>query len=555
MSNRKMQITAGALALAMGMSPTVQADEGADEVTRSGALGGRTSTPVWFSGPQAQPYPGWAVRAGMFSFNFTRMYPHDFGLVDMMGNPILPNPPALYSPYMVEAGRWQALHNATTGCNCTAEVVGYDPMDPATSENEKYVGATCCDMGVADGVAQCVGPLVTCKDDNATLRQERWAILNQGIAQVNSEQSQNLGEQAPGAADMFGFSVPNDGPLVGAAVNAGTNAMGIDLFKANAPPASCADDPSTPECQPDGWPETTFITIVSGRTQALTPTVTDGTHLPTQEDGATPFGVHYYEPGGEPAGEPNSVTLVVDGQCSEPEFVEVATTLPNTADVPAPYSGRTYIGGLTLPDGCHPYAFVVQDGDGFDHVWPDFGALQARVEGGVAVENDDACPIWVPERLDISCAPAAAECGAGETRPCYTGRAGTQEEGVCSVGQETCVNGRWGGTCDGEVTPEPEEVCGDDVDNDCNGGVDEGCPDDGNNDPGDGNNDPGTNNTNNTGGGTNNTGGGDGGGDGGSGDGDDSGCSQAAPAAPARTPLGLALVVLGFVAGALRRRR
>ena len=31
------------------------------------------------------------------------------------------------------------------------------------------------------------------------------------------------------------------------------------------------------------------------------------------------------------------------------------------------------------------------------------------------------------------------------------------------------------GSCDGEVTPEPNEVCGDNKDNNCNGGTDEEC--------------------------------------------------------------------------------
>ncbi|MFN7134739.1 MAG: hypothetical protein ACK4N5_21850, partial [Myxococcales bacterium] len=62
--------------------------------------------------------------------------------------------------------------------------------------------------------------------------------------------------------------------------------------------------------------------------------------------------------------------------------------------------------------------------------------------------------------------PAVA-CKEGETRACYSGPEGTVGKGVCREGVATCVNGTWSG-CDGEVTP-GLEICGDGIDNDCNG--------------------------------------------------------------------------------------
>lgn len=67
-----------------------------------------------------------------------------------------------------------------------------------------------------------------------------------------------------------------------------------------------------------------------------------------------------------------------------------------------------------------------------------------------------------------------AVCTDGQTKPCaYSGPAGTENVGVCKAGDQTCVNGQWG-ACEGEVLP-TQEICGDNLDNNCDGQVDEGC--------------------------------------------------------------------------------
>ena len=62
------------------------------------------------------------------------------------------------------------------------------------------------------------------------------------------------------------------------------------------------------------------------------------------------------------------------------------------------------------------------------------------------------------------------ECEEGQTQPCYTGLAGTQDVGVCRAGTQTCTAGAWG-ECVDAVTPGTEECDG--LDNDCNGQTDE----------------------------------------------------------------------------------
>lgn len=75
------------------------------------------------------------------------------------------------------------------------------------------------------------------------------------------------------------------------------------------------------------------------------------------------------------------------------------------------------------------------------------------------------------------CAPEVPPtfCVAGTTRACYSGPANTVGVGVCRAGLETCLpDGSGYGSCVGEVKPSAE-VC-DGRDNDCDGAVDEGNP-------------------------------------------------------------------------------
>lgn len=51
---------------------------------------------------------------------------------------------------------------------------------------------------------------------------------------------------------------------------------------------------------------------------------------------------------------------------------------------------------------------------------------------------------------------------------------GTTDIGTCAFGTQSCVNGGWG-ACTGAIEPVPE-VCSDSLDNDCDGATDEGCP-------------------------------------------------------------------------------
>ncbi len=62
----------------------------------------------------------------------------------------------------------------------------------------------------------------------------------------------------------------------------------------------------------------------------------------------------------------------------------------------------------------------------------------------------------------------------GLARDCYSGPPNTNGIGACKGGKQACQNGQWA-ACENQVTPAVAEVCNNNVDDNCNGAVDENC--------------------------------------------------------------------------------
>src|SRR5262245_39517418 len=85
----------------------------------------------------------------------------------------------------------------------------------------------------------------------------------------------------------------------------------------------------------------------------------------------------------------------------------------------------------------------------------------------------------------VACGPsgrqggiATGTCDPGKKRTCYGGLEQTVDVGPCHTGQQLCGSNALWGPCDNQVVPS-QELCGDGVDNNCNGMIDENADLDG----------------------------------------------------------------------------
>ena len=111
------------------------------------------------------------------------------------------------------------------------------------------------------------------------------------------------------------------------------------------------------------------------------------------------------------------------------------------------------------------------------------GACEDEGECEPGAQDTEACANDSGERIRLcsnTChwgdwgACVGGECPAGQSRGCYTGPLGTEGVGACRPGVQGCNDGAWG-DCADEVLP-TDEICNDQIDNDCNGAADGADP-------------------------------------------------------------------------------
>ena len=101
--------------------------------------------------------------------------------------------------------------------------------------------------------------------------------------------------------------------------------------------------------------------------------------------------------------------------------------------------------------------------DGMCNPPASYQATEAACGDGLDNDCDGA-----PDEMDDDCG-----CTSGEKRSCYNGPPATKGVGACTEGEQTCDEGTWD-DCRGETRP-TSEMCGNGLDNDCDGMVDEDC--------------------------------------------------------------------------------
>ncbi len=75
---------------------------------------------------------------------------------------------------------------------------------------------------------------------------------------------------------------------------------------------------------------------------------------------------------------------------------------------------------------------------------------------------------FLPPTDAAGAADGASFCTEGERRMCGW------NEGVCQSGRSVCQAGNWT-ECAGGIKPKEAEICGNGIDDDCNGAIDENC--------------------------------------------------------------------------------
>jgi hypothetical protein len=117
----------------------------------------------------------------------------------------------------------------------------------------------------------------------------------------------------------------------------------------------------------------------------------------------------------------------------------------------------------------------------FDDLCAPEGDYRSTRDGDCNDENDQIHPTaedvcnGVDDDCDGTIDPGCS-CVNGETLPCYSGSPSTRGTGLCQDGTATCTAGSLG-SCDGEITPAAESCDG--ADNDCDGETDEDFADKG----------------------------------------------------------------------------
>ncbi|HJL19202.1 MAG TPA: MopE-related protein [Sandaracinaceae bacterium LLY-WYZ-13_1] len=181
-------------------------------------------------------------------------------------------------------------------------------------------------------------------------------------------------------------------------------------------------------------------------------------------------------------------SCTLDGDCDDGDACTVDACDPSTHVCGA--SPVSCDDGLDCTaDACDPtdgcvHTLMDGDSDGYADA-----ALACDDRGGDCDDADASRSPGATETCDTTdndCDGTAGldqagvcECTPGDVRACYSGDPSTRGVGACEDGEQFCVTGgSWSTSCAGETLPESSEICGNDVDDDCGGAVDdfvEGC--------------------------------------------------------------------------------
>lgn len=151
----------------------------------------------------------------------------------------------------------------------------------------------------------------------------------------------------------------------------------------------------------------------------------------------------------------------------------IGLALLSLAACPGPDGGGIDFSGTTAMD-TGPGPGSASTGETATH---GSGSVADTTSGETCNADPDCAGNPAGEVCDLELGVCGPACTPGDTRPCYSGPDGTAGVGACQAGVNVCtVSGagepRWDLWCDGEVVPGAED-CANGIDDDCDGVVDD----------------------------------------------------------------------------------
>ncbi len=141
------------------------------------------------------------------------------------------------------------------------------------------------------------------------------------------------------------------------------------------------------------------------------------------------------------------------------------TNCNKTADCPA--GTAACVDGFCVKGGC-----VDQDGDGAG-VGPGCTVFDCD-DSNAAIPGVEICGNGIDEDCS-GIADQGCPCTDDTGNPLPDGSTKTCGGSGDCQGTAKCANGEWGTVCEGAKVPSPSEICGNDIDDNCDGQQDENC--------------------------------------------------------------------------------
>lgn len=153
------------------------------------------------------------------------------------------------------------------------------------------------------------------------------------------------------------------------------------------------------------------------------------------------------------------LTTACPGGSTDTGFVDPSASVATTTDEGPTTTGTTT--GDTPTSSGSSTSSATTSGD------------PSTTSGGSDCADHDDCA-GNPNGPVCSGGHCTSTCAPGTTKPCYSGADGTLDVGPCRRGLQTCSDdGMAWSSCAGEVLPASAEVCANAIDDDCNGAVDD----------------------------------------------------------------------------------